>query len=71
MVVEAGDQPTPALIGGQGRQREGRLVGLDSWRRVTFHFHPTAPHIGLPGDDEIWKSVCGDSKQSSMTRCRS
>jgi hypothetical protein len=44
-----------ALLGGQGRTVRGRLVGRAEWADVTFHFHPTAPHIGLPGDDEMGK----------------
>ena len=44
-----------ALLGGQGRTIRGRLVGRADWANVSFHFHPTAPHIGLPGDDEMWK----------------
>jgi hypothetical protein len=44
-----------ALLGGQGRTVRGRLVGRADWAGVTFHFHPTAPHIGFPGDDEMWK----------------
>jgi hypothetical protein len=44
-----------ALLGGQGRTIRGRLVGRADWAGFTFYFHPTAPHIGLPGDDEMWK----------------
>jgi hypothetical protein len=44
-----------ALLGGQGRTIRGRLVGRAEWADVTFHFHPTAPHIGLPDDDEMGK----------------
>jgi hypothetical protein len=44
-----------ALLGGQGRTVRGRLTGRANWADVTFHFHPTAPHIGFPGDDEMWK----------------
>jgi len=55
ITVKAGE-PTPAIIGGQGRTVKGKLVGLESWKDVTFHFHPNAPHIGFPGDDEIWKA---------------
>ncbi|HZN35680.1 MAG TPA: hypothetical protein VFB80_17745, partial [Pirellulaceae bacterium] len=52
----AAGQPTPAVIGGQGRQVTGKLKGRDSWNDVTLHFHPNAPHIGFPGDDEQWKA---------------
>jgi len=53
--VKAGE-PTPAVIGGQGRQLTGQLKGRDSWEGVTLHMHPNAPHIGFPGDDEQWKA---------------
>ncbi len=53
--VRAGE-PTAAVIGGQGRAIRGRLAGRDSWEGVTLHFHPRAPHIGFPGDDEHWKA---------------
>lgn len=46
----------PALIGGAGRTVRGKLTGRDSWDGVTFHFHPDAPHIGFPGDDDMWKA---------------
>jgi hypothetical protein len=52
--VRAGET-TEVLLGGQGRTVRGRLIGRDSWDDVTFHFHPTAPHIGFPGDDDSWK----------------
>jgi hypothetical protein len=45
-----------ALIGGTGRTVRGKLTGRDSWDGVTFHFHPNAPHIGFPGDDDMWKA---------------
>ena len=45
-----------ALLGGQGRVVNGRLVGRESWSDVTFHFHPTAPRIGFAGDHEIWSA---------------
>jgi hypothetical protein len=44
------------IIGGQGRTVKGKLTGRDKWDGVTFHFHPTAPHIGMPGDDAMWKA---------------
>ncbi len=44
------------IIGGAGRIVRGKLTGRDKWDGVTFHFHPTAPHIGLPGDDAMWKA---------------
>jgi hypothetical protein len=47
---------TNALLGGQGRTVRGRLTGRDSWDGVSMHFHPTAPHIGFPGDDEMWQA---------------
>lgn len=55
IAVQPGE-PTPALIGGQGRSVIGKLTGLNSWEGVSFHLHPTAPHIGFPGDDAIWKA---------------
>ncbi len=48
--------PTAVLLGGQGRTVQGKLTGLDAWEGVTYHFHPTAPHIGFPGDDAAWKA---------------
>ena len=62
--IKAGE-PTSVLIGGQGRTVTGKLAGLDSYKDVTFHFHPTAPHIGFPGDDEIWKAW-GELKASAI-----
>jgi hypothetical protein len=56
---------TPAIIGGQGRTVKGRLEGRDSWEGVTFHFHPTAPHIGMPGDDAMWKAWAEFQKSPS------
>jgi hypothetical protein len=50
----ASGEPTPALIGGRGRTVKGRLTGRDSWQGVTMHFHPCAPHIGMPGDADSW-----------------
>jgi beta-lactamase regulating signal transducer with metallopeptidase domain/biopolymer transport protein ExbD len=44
------------VIGGGGTAIKGRLTGRDNWDGVMFHFHPTAPHIGFPGDDEMWKA---------------
>ena len=44
------------LLGGQGRTVRGRLTGRATWTDVTFHFHPTAPHVGLPGDEKMWKA---------------
>jgi hypothetical protein len=55
VTVKSGE-PTKLLIGGQGRVVKGKLKGRDSWKDVTFHLHPTAPHIGLPGDDAMWKA---------------
>lgn len=62
--IKAG-QPTAVMIGGQGRTVSGKLAGLESYKGVTFHFHPTAPHIGFPGDDEIWKAW-GELKASAI-----
>jgi hypothetical protein len=53
------------VIGGQGRLVRGKLTGLDSWKGVTFHFHPTAPHIGFPGDDAAWQAF-GELKKSAV-----
>ncbi len=52
--LKSGDNTV--VIGGGGTAIKGRLTGRDDWKGVTFHFHPTAPHIGLPGDDEVWKA---------------
>lgn len=49
-------QPTPLVIGGQGRKVTGRLTGRDSWDGVTLRIHPDAPHFGSPGDDEQWQA---------------
>ncbi|MGI8602477.1 MAG: M56 family metallopeptidase [Verrucomicrobiales bacterium] len=56
--------PTPALIGGRGRTVKGRLVGRDSWDGVTMHFHPRAPHIGMPGDEDSWTAWTQFQKSS-------
>jgi hypothetical protein len=53
--VRPGDS-TPIVIGGQGRVVTGRLTGRDSWEGVTMHMHPDAPHIGFPGDDDMWRA---------------
>jgi hypothetical protein len=53
--VKAGE-PTHVMIGGQGRLLRGKLKGRDSWKGVTVRIHPTAPHIGFPGDDAAWKA---------------
>ena len=45
-----------ALMGGRGRLVSGKLKGRASWDGVTFHFHPTAPHIGREGDGAMWKA---------------
>ena len=55
VTVSAGDI-TSVVLGGQGRNVSGRFVGLDSWEGATYHFHPTAPHIGFGGDDAMWKA---------------
>lgn len=62
--VAAGDA-TPVLLGGQGRKVTGKFVGLDSWDGATFHFHPTAPHIGFGGDDVSWKAF-GELQASAI-----
>jgi hypothetical protein len=62
--VKAGD-PTRVLIGGQGRMVRGQLTGRDSWKGVTLRIHPTAPHIGFPGDDAAWKAF-GELRQSPI-----
>lgn len=49
-------EPTPVVIGGQGRLVTGRLSGRDSWEGVTLRMHPNAPHIGLAGDNEQWQA---------------
>jgi hypothetical protein len=54
-VVKAGE-PTRVVIGGQGRVVRGKLTGRDSWKGVRIRIHPTAPHIGFPGDDAMWKA---------------
>ena len=43
-------------MGGVGRLVKGQLTGRDNWDGVTFHFHPTAPHIGFPGDETMWQA---------------
>ncbi len=48
-------ESTKVLIGGQGRKVTGRLTGRDSWEGVTIHVHPRAPHIGFPGDEDLWR----------------
>lgn len=45
-----------AMLGGVGRTVTGRCLGRLSWEGVTYHFHPTAPHIGFQGDDVMWKA---------------
>jgi beta-lactamase regulating signal transducer with metallopeptidase domain len=62
--VKAGD-PTAVVFGGQGRKVTGKLTGRDSWEGVTFHFHPNAPHVGFPGDDDAWKAF-GEFQKSAM-----
>jgi hypothetical protein len=52
----ASDKPTSVLIGGRGRKITGRLVGRANWQDVTMHFHPEAPHIGMPGDETMWQA---------------
>ena len=54
LTVQPGNNP--ALLGGQGRVVNGRLTGRGSWSDVTFHFHPTAPHIGRDSDSEMWSA---------------
>jgi hypothetical protein len=42
--VEVGaGEPTPVLIGGQGRKVAGRLTGRKSWDGVTLRVYPQAP----------------------------
>jgi beta-lactamase regulating signal transducer with metallopeptidase domain len=60
----AAGQPTAVLLGGQGRTVKGKLVGLGTWDGVTYHFHPTAPHVGFAGDDAAWKAF-GELKESA------
>lgn len=45
-----------AIMGGTGRMVKGKLTGPGPWEDVTFHFHPSAPFAGGPGDDEMWKA---------------
>ena len=52
--IEANSGSNRLLIGGQGRRVVGRLTGKDDWNGVKFHFHPTAPHFGFPGDEQHW-----------------
>ncbi len=47
---------TEVTMGGVGRLVKGQLMGRDNWDGVTFHFHPTAPHIGFAGDDMMWQA---------------
>ncbi|QEH38422.1 hypothetical protein OJF2_70230 [Aquisphaera giovannonii] len=51
--VPPGEGPE-VVLGGRGRVVAGRLTGLDSYEGVTLRAHPTAPHVGLRGDDEQW-----------------
>ena len=53
--VKAG-KPTRVVLGGQGRVLRGKLTGRESWKGVTLRIHPTAPHIGFPGDDALWEA---------------
>jgi hypothetical protein len=62
--VKAGE-PARVLIGDQGRLVRGELTGRDSWKGVTVRIHPTAPHIGFPGDDAMWKAF-GDLAKSPI-----
>ncbi|MBC7853184.1 MAG: hypothetical protein IAF94_07090, partial [Pirellulaceae bacterium] len=43
----------------------GKLIGRASWEKVTFHFHPNAPHMGFGGDDASWK-VFGEFQSSPI-----
>jgi hypothetical protein len=52
--VLPGDR-TEVVLGGRGRVVAGRLTGLDSYKGVTLRVHPTAPHVGFPGDDAEWQ----------------
>jgi hypothetical protein len=52
--VRPGDG-TEVVLGGWARAVAGRLTGLDSYEGVTLRVHPTAPHIGFPGDDAQWQ----------------
>ncbi len=47
---------TAVLLGGVGRTVSGKLSGRDHWEGVTFRLHPTAPHIGRPGDGAMWEA---------------
>ncbi len=51
--IKAGE-PTKVMLGGQGRTVTGKFTGSDSWDKATFHVHPTAPHFGFGGDNEMW-----------------
>jgi hypothetical protein len=62
--VKAGGS-TPALVGGCGRIVKGRLTGRDSWQGTSLRFHPTAPHIGFPGDDAMWAAF-GEFRGSAI-----
>ena len=55
VLVRPGD-PTPVILGGKGRTVRARLTGRATWDGVTVHFHPNAPHIGFPGDNDSWKA---------------
>jgi hypothetical protein len=52
--VHAGEA-TEVVLGGRGRVVTGHLAGLESFEGVTLRIHPTAPHVGFPGDDERWQ----------------
>src|SRR5262249_32739269 len=55
-------QTTRLTLGGPGRALVGRFeapkdLGLAiDWSKVLVRFHLNAPHVGFPGDDEIWKT---------------
>ncbi|MDB5384707.1 MAG: blaR1 4 [Planctomycetaceae bacterium] len=61
----ASGEATKVLLGGQRRKVTGKFVGLDSWEGATYHFHPTAPHIGWGGGNEMWKAF-GQLRKSSI-----
>lgn len=59
------NEPTAVVFGGLGRKVIGKLTGRESWEGVTFHFHPSAPHVGFPGDDDAWNAF-GEFQKSAI-----
>ena len=63
--VKPGPAGTSVIIGGQGRTVKGKLTGRDEWAGVIMHLRPTAPHVGFPGDEELW-NAWGELQKSGL-----